>query len=202
MGKSLKVNALIDVLNLYRPDQLDELRRRHPDQIDLLAPGQMLGEVSVRATAAAELAVLSLKAIKDRIKVNLKWLRRRLKQAMRIRLMSNIVSAVTSAGLISSVLLQSKWAAITTALINLISSISLIISQYLESPFLGKQSNSQDLFDQLVQAAVDIEELEFKLTIGIKNQASEEELLELAQKANSVVASVRRVEVTIGISVI
>ncbi|MCL1471625.1 hypothetical protein [Argonema antarcticum] len=197
MGKGIEVNALVNTLNLYRPDQLDALRQRYPDQSESLTPGKKLGESNNTGVAVAELAIYTLQAITEDANNGLRSLHLRLKRAAKIRLMSNIVGAVTSAGLISAVLVESKGVAIATALINLVSSVSLLISEYLESPSSGEQNRRQDL-NQLIKAVVDIEMLEFKLTIGIQTKANDEELLKLAQEANAVVALVRGILMNIG----
>ncbi|MEG4535229.1 hypothetical protein [Microcoleus sp. D2_18a_D3] len=198
MGKGIKVNALVDALNRYQPEQLDKLRQQYPEQSELLALGQLMGEVNPDTILVAKLAIMTLRAIKTPGRNILNRLRRRLRRARKIRLMGNIVTAISSAGLISAVLVESKGAAIASALINLVSSVSLLISQHLESSSLGNQNGLQELFDQLVEAVVDIEDLESKLTVALKTQDNEDELLRLAQEANALVAQVRKVELIIG----
>ena len=200
MGKVIEVNALVNTLNLYRPDQLDALRQRYPDHSELLTPGKWLGEsnnTGNTGVVVAELAIYTLQAITEDANNGLRSLHRRLRRAAKIRLMSKIVSALTSAGLISAVLVESKGVAIATASINCVSSVSLLISEYLESSFSGRQNRRQDL-NQLIKAVVDIEMLEFKLTIGIQTKANDEKLLKLAQEANAVVALVRGILSSIG----
>jgi hypothetical protein len=198
MGKGIKVNALVDALNRYQPEQLDKLRQQYPEQSELLALGQLMGEVNPDTILVAKLAIMTLKAIKTPARSILNLLRRRLKQARKIRLMGNIVTAISSAGLISAVLVDSKGAALASALINLASSVSQLISQHLESSSFGNQKGIQELFDQLVETVVDIEELESKLAVALKIQDNPEELLRLAQESNALVAQVRKVELTTG----
>jgi len=198
MGKGIKVNALVNALNRYQPEQLDKLRQKYPEQSELLALGQLMGEVNPDTILVAKLAIMTLKAIKTPARKILNRLRGRLRRARKIRLMGNIVTAISSAGLISAVLVESKGAALASALINLVSSVSLLISQHLESSSLGNQNGLQELFDQLVEAVVDIEDFESKLTVALKIQDNEDELLRLAQEANALVAQVRKVELIIG----
>ena len=198
MGKGIRVDALVNALNRYQPEQLDKLRQQYPEQSELLALGQLMGEVNPDTILVAKLAIMTLKAIKTPARSILNLLRRRLKQARKIRLMGNIVSAISSAGLISAVLVDSKGAALASALINLGSSVSQLISQHLESSSFGNQKGIQELFDQLVETVVDIEELESKLAVALKIQDNQEELLRLAQESNALVAQVRKVELTTG----
>jgi hypothetical protein len=198
MGKGIKVNALVDALNRYQPDQLDKLRQQYPEQSELLAQGQLMGEVNPEPILVAKLAIMTLKAIKTPARNILNRLRKRLKRARKIRLIGNIVTAISSAGLISAVLVDSKGAAIASALINLVSSISLLISQHLESSSFGNQNGLHELFDQLVETVVDMEDLESKLTVALKIQDDEDELLRLAQESNALVAQVRKVQLIIG----
>ena len=198
MGKGIRVDALVNALNRYQPEQLDKLRQQYPEQSELLALGQLMGEVTPDTILVAKLAIMTLKAIKTPARSILNLLRRRLKQARKIRLMGNIVSAIRSAGLISAVLVDSKGAALASALINLVSSVSQLISQHLESSSFGNQKGIQELFDQLVETVVDIEELESKLAVALKIQDNPEELLRLAQESNALVAQVRKVELTTG----
>ena len=198
MGKGIRVDALVNALNRYQPEQLDKLRQQYPEQSELLALGQLMGEVTPDTILVAKLAIMTLKAIKTPARSILNLLRRRLKQARKIRLMGNIVSAISSAGLISAVLVDSKGAALASALINLVSSVSQLISQHLESSSFGNQKGIQELFDQLVETVVDIEELESKLAVALKIQDNPEELLRLAQESNALVAQVRKVELTTG----
>jgi hypothetical protein len=198
MGKGIRVDALVNALNRYQPEQLDKLRQQYPEQSELLALGQLMGEVNPDTILVAKLAIMTLKAIKPPARSILNLLRRRLKQARKIRLMGNIVTAISSAGLISAVLVDSKGAALASALINLVSSVSQLISQHLESSSFGNQKGIQELFDQLVETVVDIEELESKLAVALKIQDNPEELLRLAQESNALVAQVRKVELTTG----
>jgi hypothetical protein len=198
MGKGIRVDALVNALNRYQPEQLDKLRQQYPEQSELLALGQLMGEVNPDTILVAKLAIMTLKAIKPPARSILNLLRRRLKQARKIRLIGNIVSAISSAGLISAVLVDSKGAALASALINLVSSVSQLISQHLESSSFGNQKGIQELFDQLVETVVDIEELESKLAVALKIQDNQEELLRLAQESNALVAQVRKVELTTG----
>jgi hypothetical protein len=198
MGKGIRVDALVNALNRYQPEQLDKLRQQYPEQSELLALGQLMGEVNPDTILVAKLAIMTLKAIKPPARSILNLLRRRLKQARKIRLMGNIVTAISSAGLISAVLVDSKGAALASALINLVSSVSQLISQHLESSSFGNQKGLQELFEQLVETVVDIEELESKLAVALKIQDNPEELLRLAQESNALVAQVRKVELTTG----
>ncbi|AKG23014.1 hypothetical protein [Calothrix sp. 336/3] len=192
-----KYDALIEVLYLYQPEKLKTWHQEHPQEF--AKEVQTVGETD--AIAVAELAIIALSTTKTRIDICLTWLRRRLKSSMKLRLIGNLVSAVTSVGLISAVLMESRNAAIATAVINFISSVSLVISQYLESPLFAKNNNPQELFDQLIQSVSEAENLQFKLTVAIKMGATNAELLELSEKANNLVASVRKIEAIIGVPV-
>jgi hypothetical protein len=202
MGKkNLKLNALVEILSRNNPAQLEKLRQRYPEQEELLTPGQMLGELEFDDLAVAELAISALDILKVRIEANLNRLRRQLSRAKDIRLVSNIINTFSSAGIISAILGNNPTFAIITAFVTFISSVSLLISQHLESSFLGNENSPQKLFDNLVQVIPNAADLEFKLKVAMKTGVENEKLIDLAQQANALVASVRKIEAIIGNSV-
>ena len=194
----MKTNALVDTVSLYRPGQLDTLRIKYPDQHELLARGQVLGKAKSNSAAMVELAIYALEIARERIDFNLLYLRKRLRFAKKLRLITNVVSALSSAGLLGAVLGDKSSFIIVTALINFFSTVGLLIAQYLESPLFSEDSSPQKLFDQLVHIIPKVTDVEFKLKVSIESKATNAETESLVQQANALVASVRSIEAFIG----
>src|SRR5690554_2278161 len=101
----IKINSLVDVLSYYQPDTLSNLRAKYDsDETNkqVLTPGIMLGEKPFfDAQLYLEVAEKGLRTSKQRVQPNIKRLRERLRNAKRLRVIGQIVAAVTSVGLIT-----------------------------------------------------------------------------------------------------
>lgn len=101
------------------------------------------------------------------------------------------MTAISGAGVISAVVLQSYAAAVVTAIIGFLSSCLMLISQYLQAPLGKKLSES---LDDLVKLGSQIVRLRGQLA----REDSESQVLDVEQKAVEVTASITEVEAVIG----
>lgn len=182
--------ALIDFMSRHRPDEVEILRQQY--QQKLLQPAQPpLAAEREKIAYKRSVVTKSLDNFDERREVALSWLRRRIDRANIIQLVGNIVTAISGAGVISAVVLQSYAAAVVTAIIGFLSSCLMLISQHLQAPLGKKLSES---LDDLVKLGSQIVRLRGQLA----REDSESQVLDVEQKAVEVTASITEVEAVIG----
>ena len=98
-----KINSLVWLLQCYRPVALEELRVRYSAQAWLLKPGTTLGGDAKRGNQyLIHTALEGLITVKTHNQPNKQRLRERLKKAQKLRLIGQLLSAVTSIGIITA----------------------------------------------------------------------------------------------------
>jgi uncharacterized membrane protein YkgB len=193
----VRINALVDLLNTHDRAALEELRRKHPEHRDILAHGIVMGATSSKSLQAVyiDVALEGLRAAKNRVEPNLQRLRSRLHTAKRVRLIGQIIGAVTSAGLIAAILGGwERWVAVTTAVINFAAVLCTILAGYLETPPHGGKGNLIDSFETLTGSAVEAEEVIQTLQVLRRAPDGEPQLMEQIARANAVAGRLRVAE--------
>ena len=199
MGQTqIKLNALIELLSRHESHTLDTLRRKYPDHREILTVGTMMGgggESAPPHQVYIDVALEGLRTAKTRVEPNLQRLRERLHTAKRIRLIGQIIGAVTSAGLIAAIL--GNWQTpitITTALINFAAVLCTLIASHLETPLYGGQGSLIDSFETLAGTSVEAEEVIQTLQLFVRTPPEESRILEQVSRANAIANKLRLAE--------
>jgi hypothetical protein len=189
-----KVNAIVELLARHEGSVLDRLRSKYPEYRDVLTVGTTLGADQSAGAAAlyVDLAIDGLQAAKRRLDPNLRRLRERLQRAKRVRLMGQVIGALTSAGLIAAILGGwEKSLAVTTAVVNFAAVLCTVFAGYLETPLHGGSGNLIESFETLVEAAVEAEEVIQSLQIIRREARDDPDLSTQIARANAIAAKLR-----------
>jgi len=198
MGQNApRINALVDLLNTYQQPRLEELRQKYPGQHDLLNPGIALGETHSKALhqVYVEVALEGLRTAKSRVEPNIRRLLQRLQSAKRLRLVGQVVAAVTSVGVIGAIL--GKWdstVAVTTAVVNFGAVLCALVAGHLETPLHGGKGSLIDSFETLASTTAEAEEVIQELVLLGRGGADESRVMEQVRRANAIAGKLRIAE--------
>ena len=193
----VRINALVDLLSRHDEETLKQLRRRFPEHLDILNVGTVMGERDSKDLQAVyiDVALDGLRAAKRRVEPNLKRLRERLQSAKRVRLIGQVVGAVTSVGLIAAILGDWKTpVAITTAAINFAAVLCTMVAGHLEAPLHGGKGSLIDSFETLAGTAVEAEDVIQNLLVLRRAPAEETRTMEQITRANAIAGKLRFAE--------
>lgn len=159
--ESFPIKSMIDFLHVYRSQELQRLRERHPTQSDLFKPGRQLGEHEAHETAVADSAlqakidivITSMKSVLAKTDEAVDQIRQRLVLAKILRNVSAGLALLTGAALIGLILASQK-AAIVVACINLVASLLTLIAGSLETPPIGGQKGLLEYHKELVETGI------------------------------------------------
>jgi hypothetical protein len=193
----LKVNSVVDLLQICSPSSLERLRREHPQYGEILQPGFKLGDEALpskdflialakEGVAAAELQVSRL----------LSSIQTRLLRAKWLKLVSAVVSAVSSVGVVSAAIAEAKMVTIITSLLTLTSSLSGLVAQHLESPIIGKGGGIAGYLEETLGAESSVAELKTKLFL--MPSASSEQIISTLNEANRLCSLLRCIKILCG----
>ena len=196
----IKVNALVELLDRHERHALETLRQRYPSDRELLTVGTVMGGGGASQSLSPEavyldLAIEGLQTAKARVEPNIQRLRSRLQNAKRIRLIGQIIGAVTSAGLIAAIL--GEWrtpVTITTALINFGAVLCTLIAGHLETPLYGGKGSLIDSFETLATTSVEAEEVIQTLQVFARSPPAESRVMEQVSRANAIANKLRLAE--------
>lgn len=197
----LVISALVDVLDRHDPHSLSELQQRYPQHAEVLQPGKPLGNASYDSQMLVDLGSKAIEVAKTQTLKVQGFLNRRIRRIMQIRLASNILSAVSAAGVFGAVLTSQRAVSIATAIVGFCCSTIGLVAQYLED-FSGGNGNSlRGLREQLGQITFEIAETEGEIRLLIAQNSFDNNLVSLVQRANTLVARLRQVEVLAGLGI-
>jgi hypothetical protein len=187
----IKVNALVELLDRHERHALETLRQRYPSDRELLTVGTVMGSGATQSLSPnavyLDLAIGGLRTAQARVEPNIQRLRARLQNAKRIRLIGQIIGAVTSAGLIAAIL--GEWrtpVTITTALIN--------FGAVLCTLMYGGKGSLIDSFETLATTSVEAEEVIQTLQVFARSPPEESRVMEQVSRANAIANKLRLAE--------
>jgi hypothetical protein len=203
MTNGPKINSIIELLEARNPAQLQSLRSRYPTQARLLARGLLLGDLKTHEgneePIYCDLARDGIDTAEREIRLILQDLPRRAAWGKRLKLIAAIASAVTSAGVISSVLLKAPpTATIVTALLNLMAAGFGLVATYVETPLFGSSSTAE-LVEECIRLEVETRNARTLLEQVLKEASGT--CRDLIGTVNEVCAKLRRISVFGGVEI-
>jgi hypothetical protein len=189
-----RVNGLVGLLADHRPEALDALRVRYPEQAQVLRPGTMMGSSTVDSLLLVELALEGLRVVQARAEPNLRRLRSRLARAKNLRLAGNVVATLTGAGLIAALVADADLLAKIAAVVNFAVSLFALGAAHLETPVYGGPGSLLQSYETLVNAAARAEQLSAELEACLRVKARPAQALELVRRANELAGELRVAE--------
>ncbi|MHA4740594.1 hypothetical protein [Dyadobacter sp. MSC1_007] len=196
-SQNIRVNSLVTLLSQYDPSALSTIKKSHISSAyetsrregieKILTPGLTLGESDVGDSKLyLEVAIKGLTVARTRIGPNILRLRERLGKAKKIRLIGQIVAAVTSVGLISALFAKKTGnLTIATAIINFAGILCTLIANGLETPSHGGSGNLIQLFEVLAKTDVESELLLQELEVMSEINSSKEVIRAKVAQANA-----------------
>ena len=188
-----------ETLAAYAPTKLQSLKDEFPEHARLFETGIELGEDGTDRDSDV-ISILAKEALSEagkRVDQLVNKYATRAKSAARVRLFSNILSVIASAGLIGALSIGEETAAIVIATVLLLSNLFGIYAEYLSSG-LTKNAGPANVLEKLasIKAGLVLSEGELKLAELQKPEANASS--KIFNLANKHLAELRHLEVTLG----
>lgn len=194
----MRADAIVEVLARGAGNELDHLRKKYPDEQDLLHPTVKMGGQVPKAKRVAvyrDLGTAGLKEARRSATAILAALPARAQRAKSMKLWSSIIAAVTSAGVVSSALVGAREATVISAVISFLATAIGLVAAYVETPLFGEGGLAD-----LVNECLTIEHEGSGLQIVFaRPDATEDELAQAVAKVNELCAKLRRISIFGGV---
>jgi hypothetical protein len=189
-----RVTSIVELIQARMPDVLAELRRSHPDSLDLLSEGLVMGDKAMAPGSAVycALARSGLQVAHKEIADILRDLPLRARYAKRIRLIGSIVAALMSAGVVTSAIFSTKEVTIITALLSFVVTVGGSAASYLETPLFGANGIAE-LTEECLRLEMEAQKAEFELQFQLSMENAD--CINAATTVNDICAKLRRLSV-------
>ncbi|MFD2943253.1 hypothetical protein [Flavobacterium notoginsengisoli] len=159
-----QINEMIYALEKLNPAKLNQIRTRYSDHSEILESGVVLGEEVNKNPDAeilikAEICKESNNEILKKCDVEFPIIKRRIKNYRKLNLLSQIITALSSAGVVSTLLADNiknqKSIGLIMGFIGLVSSLIPIINEHIITGINNKKINES--FEDIVKYRLEIE---------------------------------------------
>lgn len=178
-----QINEMIYALEKLNPQKLAQFRVQNPNYSEILLGGVLLGEEEDNANKTGEFNIKIEICKECNIEILKKCdaefpkIKRRIKNYRKLNLLSQIITAISSAAVVSTFIgdnsSNKKTVGITMGIIGLISSIIPIFNQYIITGINDKKINES--FEDMVKYRLEIESNDKELTYFLKSHAPDYE---------------------------
>ena len=150
----IKIKNTIAILNKYNGIAFEKVMANYPEIDRQILFSEKYGETNLVeeegiGNLQIELTICSLKETKKRVLPNIERLKKRLKKAKNFRMIASIVATISSVGLIGLIIgTDNNLLALIAALINLASSVCVIVADNMETPSIGGTSNLLEIYQK------------------------------------------------------
>jgi hypothetical protein len=221
MEEDARLSPVFDVLRRRRPDLTADLARRYPELKDALEgrsilrpgsdepgarPGGLEGRRIVRPKSAepgtgtaSDLAKTAIVESKADLNEVLQVLTRRVKLLARLGLAANVVSSLSSAGMVAAVVGGNTREQIITAAITLLASLFGLVTIYVED-FSGGEGSTRRLRDLMTTQVRRLAEIDGQLRLALAQDDSAKILSSLTD-ISSVLVEVQHARAQLGLAV-
>jgi hypothetical protein len=188
-----RINSIVELLSASAKDTgvLDVLRERYPNQRDWLRAGMEMGEADEQNVAMqfyCDLCREGVLAAEQEVAALLERLPRRVARAKRLRLVSAIITSLSSAGVISFLFINAISEAEITSAVAFIASVGNLVAEYLETTIGGRKS-IYDGITEMLQIEGRLREV--KLRLAMAEHGGRETCRDLASTVNELSGRVR-----------
>ena len=197
--KDIKINSLVELLEYSNKDKYKEILNKYSKHKTILQNGLTLGEVSTDIEAVSELTIESLSVSNATIIEITRALQKRIDKSRLIELIGSLIGVLSSAGLITALLVDNTKITIITASINLLASVSVILSTYIEKSLYGNKSTLNDYIQKAIKLSLESNQTLSELQLLLKLQGDKEKIIELIKKANYISAEINVMRIHIGL---
>lgn len=186
---TLRTDALVRLLAMTAPEQLDRLRDRHPET--RFSEGRELGAGDAGAASAAtreailDLVMTSLKQYVPAAEQAAMIMRARLDRAAKLRATGATLTVLASGGTFGS-LLASLVIAPAMALLALIASLIVVVGEYLDYSFHDRSIQPAAIIEQLLHGVAKAQQVRMDLEIARVSDESIERVADTVRRANAV----------------
>jgi hypothetical protein len=221
MEEDARLSPVFDVLRRRRPDLTADFARRYPELKDALEgrsilrpgsgepggrPGGLEGRRIVRPKSgepgtgtASDLAKTALVESKADLNEVLQVLTRRVKLLARLCLAANVVSSLSSAGMVAAVVGGNTREQIITAAIALLASLFGLVTIYVED-FSGGEGSTRRLRDLMTTQVRRLAEIDGQLRLA-QAQDDSAKILSSLTDISSVLVEVQYARAQLGLAV-
>jgi hypothetical protein len=196
--KTIRLKNSAALLKQYQPSYVDKLLKDYSDRSDFILGRDQLGKdekILAKDTyeLEAKMALETLTVIKDRISPNFDHMKKRYARSKKLRLYAAIVTAVTSAGLIT-LSRQNQTLLIVNSVLNLASALFLLVANSLDAPSIDGTRSLAGIFGTLNQIFAEAEKVEVQLLKVIASTNFNDLALPLIEKAENLAVDLRKLE--------
>ena len=179
---STQINEMVYVLEKLNPTKLNQIREQNPDYSEMLELGVTLGadenkDLTTEIQIKAEICKESNSEILKKCDTEFPIIKRRIKNYRKLNLLSQIITSISSAGVVSTLLAEKfenqKTIGLIMGTIGLFSSLIPIINEYVITGINNKKINES--FEDLVKYRLEIENNNKELSYFIKSKSPDYE---------------------------
>jgi len=207
--ESAPTRAMASLLEEFRPQQLDELRKKFSNAAALFDTSYELGVQSSTAFSqnpeanrqGALLALISAthETASAMIDPILAALTRRMLLARRARLIGSLIATTSSAGVVASLVASFPKLGLIVSVATLGGSVTGLLGEHLEKPLVGGQQSLSDLLVEATQIEASLNEVHVRLLTDDTGDMTK--LIDLTKTANQIAANTKRICVFAGIPI-
>lgn len=193
--------AMVSLIGDANPDSLGALRKRFPQYEDIFERVYVLGAPSNAPpdTPCREDRVQALEAlVRTTIAISMPLIERAISSLMtrgriarNARLIGTAIATFSSAGVITSIATSHSIIALGVSVLTIFGSISALLGEHFEKPFIGGQKSLGELLGDAVLVESQIREIQIIL-IG-EEQKDQATILGLARRTNEIAATIKRI---------
>ena len=98
-GRPVPIDELVGLLSKWAPSSLDELRRKYPEQEELLQPGFICGDTPAEMAVRIEVCLLGLSAAAEKSRATVEALKKKLAIANKVQFGGQLVTMIGGASI-------------------------------------------------------------------------------------------------------
>jgi hypothetical protein len=193
LGEAPRMNAILELVSRTSPAAMVRLEAAFPDQVQELRPGLKLGGSSTRKRELM-LAVAGegIVTAAEQIAALLRIVPRRLARVRRWKLWAAILSAMSSAGVISAATMGARLATVAGSCVTLAANLAGLVAQHNDTPLFGESAGLASVAEAMLLAESKITTLKVEL-VSLKATPGADPA-ELIKEVNAICAAVRRAQ--------
>jgi len=157
------------------------------------------GQAAPAATGLLELAEISSAEARSDLDEVLQKVTARARTLAQLRLVSGVISTITTAGLIALLLGTNREAQVVAAIIGFLSSVLALVSSYLED-FSGGDGSTRKLRESLIEQVKALADARGRIKLA-RATSNDGEVLSILQVINGILGEVQRVRALVGLPI-
>lgn len=194
------INEIVGFLDKYAPRALADLQRKYtdPEQSELLKPGIIAGKVNRQLQLRAEATIVGLNASMDVCDQTISTVRQKLKRGSIFQFVSQIMTAISGASILTALQLDAPRAAKYLAAAFALFGSLMALTGRQSGATLDPSGNLFNQYKELVDCKIEGQQIRAELEPWIQGGFRGDSRAELIAQTNALLVRVERTKYAIG----